>query len=186
MENNNKELIQRLKDESQKHQAFRDLLSLYKKRLYWHIRRMVICHEDADDVLQNTFIKVWNAIDTFREESNLYTWLYRIATNESLSFLEQKKRKWFSGDDGELTDSLVQNLQSDSFFDGDEVQLKLQKAIAKLPAKQRLVFNMKYFEDMKYQEMAQILETSEGALKASYHHATKKITEYMQNNNIVD
>jgi RNA polymerase sigma-70 factor (ECF subfamily) len=171
-----KHLIDRLKNTATKREAFHELVKTYQEKLYWHIRRMVIDHDDTDDVLQNVFIKVWNGIDTFREESMLYTWLFRIATNESLTHLaQQKRRKIFSGTIE--NDFLINNLQSDNYFDGSEIERKLQAAIQKLPDKQRLVFNMKYFQEMKYTDMAEILETSVGALKASFHHAVKKIEE---------
>ncbi|WP_163717316.1 RNA polymerase sigma factor [Mangrovibacterium lignilyticum] len=176
-----KQLIGELKNEATKQTAFRSMVGLYKERLYWHVRKIVLDHEDTDDILQNTFIKVWRNIDSFRAESGLYTWLYRIATNESLTFLNQKKKKTFGGTDEELNDYLVENLQADLYFNGDEVQLKLQEAIARLPEKQRLVFNMRYYDDIKYQDMEKILETSEGALKASYHHAVKKISDFLKN-----
>ncbi|MFV0375738.1 MAG: RNA polymerase sigma factor [Mangrovibacterium sp.] len=175
------QLINDLKTEAAKQAAFRSLVRQYKERLYWHVRKIVLDHDDADDVLQNTFIKVWRNIDSFRAESGLYTWLYRIATNESLTHLNQKKKKNFGGSDEALNDYLVENIQADEHFNGDELQLHLQEAIARLPEKQRLVFNMRYYDDMKYQDMEKILETSEGALKASYHHAVKKISEYMKN-----
>ena len=173
------QLILELKQEKTKQVAFRSLVSTYKERLYWHIRKIVISHDDTDDVLQNTFIKVWRNIDNFREESGLFTWLYRIATNESLTFLNQKKKKTFVGNE-ESNDYILENLQTDPYIDGDEIQFRLQKAIAQLPDKQRLVFNMRYFDDIKYQDMEKILDTSEGALKASYHHAVKKIEEYFK------
>ncbi|WP_159522697.1 RNA polymerase sigma factor [Sunxiuqinia indica] len=173
------QIILELKQEKTKQAAFRSLVSTYKERLYWHIRKIVISHDDTDDVLQNTFIKVWRNIDNFREESGLFTWLYRIATNESLTFLNQKKKKTFVGNE-ESNDYILENLQTDPYVDGDEIQYRLQKAIAQLPDKQRLVFNMRYFDDIKYQDMEKILETSEGALKASYHHAVKKIEEYFK------
>jgi len=173
------QILDSLKDPSKKELAFRHLISKYKERLYWHIRKILLNHDDTDDVLQNTFIKIWNGLDSFRAESSLFTWLYRIATNESITFLNQRKRKMMSS----LTDEneyLIGNLESDSYFDGDEWQLILQKAIATLPEKQRLVFNMKYFDEIKYEEMSEILSTSVGALKASYHHAVKKIEEYVK------
>lgn len=157
---------------------FEDLVSQYKERLYWHIRRMVISHDDADDVLQNTFIKVYKNLHNFNEESQIYTWLYRIATNESLTFIKKRKRTTQIGSE-ELQESLVANLTSDPYFNGDEAQLTLQKAIDTLPAKQKQVFVMKYFDELQYNEISEILDTSEGALKASYHHAVKKITEYV-------
>ena len=157
---------------------FEDLVSQYKERLYWHIRRMVISHDDADDVLQNTFIKVYKNLQNFNGESQIYTWLYRIATNESLTFIKKRKRTTQIGSE-ELQESLVANLTSDPYFNGDEAQLTLQKAIDTLPAKQKQVFVMKYFDELQYNEISEILDTSEGALKASYHHAVKKITEYV-------
>ncbi len=179
--NDDQLILDSLKDSSKKEQAFRLLISKYKERLYWHIRKIVLNHDDADDVLQNTFIKIWNGLDSFRAESSLFTWLYRIATNESITFLNQKKKKMTAS----LTDEnefLMNNLESDTYFDGDHWQMLLQKAIALLPEKQRIVFNLKYFDDMKYEEMSEILETSVGALKASYHHAVKKVEEYVKNN----
>lgn len=173
------QIIAELKNNRTKQTAFHALVTAYKERLYWHIRKIVISHDDTDDVLQNTFIKVWRNIDSFREESGLFTWLYRIATNESLTFLNQKKKKTFVGSE-EANDYLIENLQTDPYFDGDEIQYKLQKAIAQLPEKQRLVFNMRYYDDIKYQDMEKILDTSAGALKASYHHAVKKIEEYLK------
>lgn len=174
-------LIEELKNENTKQQAFRVMVGHYKERLYWHVRKIVLDHDDTDDILQNTFIKVWRNIHSFRAESGLYTWLYRIATNESLTFLNQKKKKLSGGSDDDLQSYLIENIQSDPYFNGDELQLKLQEAIARLPEKQRLVFNMRYYDDIKYQDMEKILETSEGALKASYHHAVKKISEYLKN-----
>jgi RNA polymerase sigma-70 factor (ECF subfamily) len=154
--------------------AFKKLLADYKGRLYWHIRKIVIEHEDADDVLQNTFIKVFENIHKFKGNSNIYTWMYKIATNESLNFLG-KKSKQLGISNEEWIEKQTAKLESDVYFEGDEMQLKLQKAIATLPEKQRLVFNMRYFEEMKYEKMSEILETSVGGLKASYHHAVKKI-----------
>lgn len=177
---NEQQLINQLRNEETKQVAFRSVVTLYKERLYWHVRKIVLDHEDADDILQNTFIKVWRNIDSFRADSGLYTWLYRIATNESLTFLNQKKRKSFRGTDEEVNDYLVENIQADPYFNGDDLQHKLQEAIATLPEKQRLVFNMRYYDDIKYQDMEKILDTSEGALKASYHHAVKKISEYLK------
>lgn len=171
-------LVSRLKAPATREQAFRELVSQYKERLYWHIRRTVIDHEDTDDVLQNTFIKIYRNIDKFKEESSLFSWMYRIAINESITFLNAKaKRKGL--DNGELQESLVANLHADTYFSGDDVQLKLQQAIATLPEKQKLVFNMKYFEGITYEEMSGILDTSVGALKASYHHAVKKIEHFL-------
>jgi len=171
-------LIEQIKDPLLREKGFRYLVTTYKEKLYWHIRRIVLIHDDADDVLQNTFIKVFRNIDNFKGDSALYSWMYRIATNESISFLSSKAKK--NGiNNKELQLQLINNLESDVYFEGDEIQLKLQKAIATLPEKQKIVFNMKYFEDMKYSEISEILETSVGALKASYHHASKKIEEYL-------
>jgi RNA polymerase sigma factor (sigma-70 family) len=160
-------------------QAFKELVKKYHVRIYWHIRKMVIDHDDTDDILQNTFIKIWKGLPSFHGESKLFTWLYRIATNESLTFLKQKKQRFFSSID-DINTELSSKLESDPYFDGDKAQLKLQQAILKLPYKQRLVFNMRYFEEIGYDEMSDILGTSAGALKASYHHAVKKIEEFIK------
>ena len=167
-------LIENLKQKDTQAKAFEVLINTYKERLYWHIRRIVIDHDDTDDVLQNTFIKVFRNIDNFKGASKLYSWMYRIATNEALSFLKAKSKKLGVSND-ELQERLANNLQADVYFEGDEIQLKLQKAIALLPEKQKLVFNMKYFEELKYKEISEILGTSEGSLKTSYHLAVKKI-----------
>ena len=167
-------LIAQLKNAQTQDVAFRELMSQYKERLYWHIRKIVISHDDTDDVLQNTFIKVYRSIGNFKAESKLYSWMYRIATNEAITFIN-KKAKENKVDIGEFQYKMAENLEADVYFDGNEIQLQLQKAIAMLPQKQRLVFNMKYFDDMKYQDISDVLETSVGALKASYHHAVKKI-----------
>ena len=159
-------------------EAFDTIVRHYQERLYWHIRKMVIGHDDTDDVLQNVFIKVWKNLKNFRGDSQLFTWLYRIATNESLSFLKKKQRRTIiplASRDYDLSETL----ESDVFFNGNDAQRKLQKTLLKLPDKQRIVFNMKYFDDMKYNDMAEILDTSVGALKASYHHAVKKIEKYL-------
>jgi RNA polymerase sigma-70 factor (ECF subfamily) len=154
--------------------GFRLLVETYSQKLYWHIRRLVILHEDADDALQNTFINVWKSIGNFRSESSLYTWLYTIATNEALTLInKRKKNDAVSIDD--MGSYFANSQEGSTWFDGDEAQLKLQNAILKLPEKQRIVFNLKYFDDMTYEEMSKVLSTSEGALKASYHHAVKKI-----------
>jgi len=171
-------LIAQLKDPLTQEQAFRTLMSQYKERLYWHIRKIVISHDDADDVLQNTFIKVYRNINNFKAESKLYSWMYRIATNESITFIN-KRAKRNNVDVSEMQYKLVESLEADVHFDGDEMQLQLQKAIAILPQKQQLVFNMKYFDDMKYKDMSEVLDTSIGALKASYHHAVKKIENFL-------
>jgi RNA polymerase sigma-70 factor (ECF subfamily) len=175
------ELVQLLQNPKRKDEAFGILLKKYKVRLYWHIRNFVKVHEDADDVLQNVFIKVYRNIHKFKGESKLYSWMYRIASNESITFLNKKAKKLNISNE-EIKDYILDNLQSDVYFEGDEIQLKLQKAIAKLPEKQQLVFNMKYFQDLKYKEMSIILETSVGALKSNYHHAVKKIEVYLKNN----
>ena len=181
MEKTENLLVQQLKDSKTAQKAFRELVSIYKQRLYWHIRNIVKNHDDAHDVLQNTFIKVFRNIDQFKGDSKLFSWMYRIATNESITFLNKKsKRLQISSQD--LQDTIIKNLESDVYFDGSEIQLKLQKAIANLPQKQQQVFNMKYFEELKYREMAEILQTSEGALKASYHIAAKKIENYLKTN----
>jgi RNA polymerase sigma-70 factor (ECF subfamily) len=173
--------ITQLKDKATRETAFRKLMADYKERLYWHIRNIVKSHDDADDVLQNTFIKIYRYIDKFKGDSKLYTWMYRIATNEALTFLsKQAKRKSIT--DEELQTSLIENLESDVYFEGDEIAKKLQEAIATLPEKQRLVFNMRYFEELKYSDISEITETSEGSLKASYHLASKKIEEYLKTN----
>ena len=157
--------------------AFGQVIEHYSSTLYWQIRRMVIDHDDANDVLQNTFLKAWTSIDNFRGDAKLSTWLYKIAINESITFINKKKmQNNVSLDDEESF--LVNTLESDQWFDGDEAQLLLQKAIATLPEKQRLVFNLRYYDEMKYEEMSEILGTSTGALKASYHHALKKIEAF--------
>ena len=172
------ELLLRFKSADTREAAFTDLIKKYQERLYWHIRRMVVSHEDANDLLQNVLIRVWNALEKFREESQLYTWLYRIATNECLSFLEQKKKRatlQLSDDEN----GLVQQLKADADFDPQKLEWKLQVAIQQLPEKQRIVFSLRYFDEMPYEEMSNVLDTSEGALKASYHHAAKKIERFL-------
>jgi RNA polymerase sigma-70 factor (ECF subfamily) len=175
------ELLLRFKSADTREAAFTDLIKKYQERLYWHIRRMVVSHEDANDLLQNVLIRVWNALEKFREESQLYTWLYRIATNECLSFLEQKKKRTtlqLSDDEN----GLVQQLKADADFDPQKLEWKLQVAIQQLPEKQRIVFSLRYFDEMPYEEMSNVLDTSEGALKASYHHAAKKIERFLLDN----
>lgn len=162
----------------EKQRIFNSLISKFSQKIYWHVRRIVITHEDADDATQSTFIKVWENMDSFRNESAVYTWIYRIATNEALQILKKKRlRNFISLSDVES--ELSRNLHSDPYFNGDQAQIKLQQAILTLPEKQRIVFNMKYFEQMKYEEMSEILNTSVGALKASYHHAVKKIEKFL-------
>ncbi|WP_371807791.1 RNA polymerase sigma factor [Lutibacter sp. B1] len=172
-------LVAQLKNPATQEQAFRKLMLLYKKRLYWHIRKIVLSHDDTDDVLQNTFIKVFKNIHSFKEESKLFSWIYRIATNEAISFINKKAAK-HNVDISVLQHTMAEDLTSDSYFSGDEIQLLLQKAIVTLPQKQQLVFNMKYFDEMKYTDMSEILGTSVGALKASYFHAVKKIEDYLK------
>lgn len=174
------ELLLQLNNSHKRAAAFSGIVRSYQERLYWHIRKMVLSHDDANDVLQNTFMKAWNGLDGFRGDSQISTWLYKIATNETLTFLANKRlRNLISMDDEEMI--LLQNLQSDTYFNGNEVEMKLQKAILTLPEKQRLVFNMKYFDDITYEEMEAILGTTVGALKASYHHAVKKIEKFFEN-----
>jgi RNA polymerase sigma-70 factor (ECF subfamily) len=172
-------LVQELKTKKTQAQAFEVLVSTYKERLYWQIRGIVLNHEDADDVLQNTFIKVYKNIDGFKGDSKLFSWMYRIATNEALNFIKQRA-KLQGITDIDYQEKLVSNLQADVFFEGDEIQLKLQQAISTLPEKQKLVFNMKYFQELKYEEISEILDTSVGGLKASYHLAVKKVEQYLK------
>lgn len=176
-----KAFIERLLNPKTQQEAFRELLQLYQKPLYNHIRNIVLNHDDTDDVLQNTFLKIFQNISKFKGESKLFSWVYRIATNESLNFLQQRARK--SGiTNEEVQQNALNKLESDVYFDGDEIQLKLQNAIALLPDKQQLVFKMKYFEELKYEEISAIVNTSVGALKASYHLAVKKIEEHLKTN----
>ncbi len=181
LESEEKEFIKQLLDPKSRDAAFKKLISNYSRPLYSHIRNMVINHDDADDVLQNTFVKVFRHLHQFKGESKLFSWIYRIATNEAITFIKQKsKQKNISNE--ELQSRAINNLKADEYFEGDEIAVKLHLAVAKLPAKQQLVFKMKYFEDMKYEEMSEILGTSVGALKASYHHAVKKIEEFVTKN----
>lgn len=171
-------LISRLQTPGESRSAFNELIKIYSEPLYWQIRRLVQDHEDANDLLQNTFIKAWSSLENFRGDAKLSTWLYKIAINESLTFLaRERKRNHLSLDDQESV--LANTIEADTYFDGDEVNKLLRKAITKLPEKQRLVFNMKYFDDMKYEEISEIVGTSVGALKASYHHAVKKIIDML-------
>lgn len=176
-----KVFIEALLNPKSQQEAFRKLVQLYQKPLYNHIRNIVLNHDDTDDVLQNTFIKVYQNLKNFKGESKLFSWMYRIATNEALTFLQQKAKKQGITSE-EIQEKALKNLESDIFFDGSEIQLQLQKAIALLPEKQQLVFKMKYFEELKYEEIAEIVDTSVGALKASYHIAVKKIEEFLKNN----
>lgn len=180
MHQDDKELLLEFQNAATKERAFTSIVKKYQEKLYWHIRRLVVDHDDANDVLQNVFIKVWKGLENFREDSQLYTWLYRIATNECLSFMEQqKKRGTISFTDVE--EGLSNKVKADSNFDANKLEWKLQVAIQQLPEKQRVVFNLRYYEEMPYQEMSRILDTTEGALKASYHHAAKKIEEFIKN-----
>ena len=174
------ELLMEFRNPSTKEKAFTAIIKKYQEKLYWHIRRMVIEHEDANDVLQNVFIRVWNGLENFREDSQLYTWLYRIGTNECLTFLEQKKRK-STVSLGDVETGLSNTIKADKGFDANKLEWKLQLAMQQLPEKQRVVFNLRYYDEMPYEEMSKVLETSEGALKASYHHAVKKIEDFILN-----
>jgi RNA polymerase sigma-70 factor (ECF subfamily) len=173
-----KELLKKIRDAESRELGFSLLVKKYQQRIYWHIRKMVIDHDDTDDILQEVFIKVWKGIDKFREDSSLYTWIYRIATHECLNFLTRKRRRSMLSL-ADVSAELSEKLDHSSYIEGTEIQMKLQKALLKLPDKQRLVFNMKYFDDMKYEEIAEITDTSVGGLKASYHLAVKKIEEYL-------
>jgi RNA polymerase sigma factor (sigma-70 family) len=174
------ELVRLFKENQQREQAFTAIVKRYQERIDWQIRRLVVSHDDADDVMQNVFIKAWNALENFREDAKLFTWLYRIATNESLTFLDQAKRR-SSVSFEDVSETLENKLHSEKDFDEKKAVWKLQLAIQQLPEKQRVVFNLRYFEEMPYEEMSEILETSVGALKASYHHAVKKIEDYILN-----
>jgi RNA polymerase sigma factor (sigma-70 family) len=174
------ELLVQFRDPGTKEKAYTAIIRKYQEKLYWHIRRMVVDHDDANDVLQNVLIRVWKGLENFREDSQLYTWLYRIATNESLTFLEQQKKK-ASVSLSEVESGLSNKIKADQNFDFNKLEWKLQLAIQELPEKQRVVFNLRYYEEMPYEEMSRVLETSEGALKASYHHAVKKIEDYLLN-----
>jgi RNA polymerase sigma-70 factor (ECF subfamily) len=180
MDYTDEELLSKFSDENTRSYAFNLLMRKYQQRIYWHIRRIVIDHEDANDVVQNVFIKVWKSLEQFRQDSQLYTWLYRIATNESITFLKQKKRKYFIPI-GDVEHELSNQLTNDVYFSGERIQLKLQQAVLKLPTQQRIIFNMKYFDRMKYEEISAVLDLTVGALKASYHHAVKKIEKYITN-----
>lgn len=174
-----KTLVAQLKKTATQPAAFKTLITQYKERLYWHIRKIALNHDDTDDILQNTFIKIFKNINSFNEDSKLYTWMYRIATNEAITFIN-KKAKNKHVDISELQYKMAEQLHEDDLYNGDDIQLILQKAIVTLPQKQQLVFNMKYFDELKYNEMSEILETSVGALKASYFHAVKKIEDYIK------
>lgn len=172
-----KALLARFRSPDTKEAAFNELVLAYQQRIYWHVRRIVISHEDADDLVQEIFIRIWKHLDNFRGDSRLFTWIYRIATNECTSFLKRKRMRntvSIEQDDNRL----LEKLREDPYINGNELQIKLQEAILTLPEKQRLVFNLRYFDELKYEEMSEILETSVGALKASYHHAVKKVEQY--------
>lgn len=177
---NEEEITEQLHDPKRCQAAFGKVIEQYSQGLYWQIRRMVFNHDDANDILQNTFLKAWSNIDNFRGNAKLSTWLYKIAINESITFINKERaRNEASIDDDSF---LLNNIESDQYFDGDEAQVKLQRAINSLPEKQRLVFNMRYYDEMKYEDMSEILGTSVGALKASYHHALKKIEAFFEEN----
>ena len=172
------EILQKFQDERTRNEAFSLLLKKYQQKIYWHIRRMVIDHDDADDIAQDTFVKVWKNLPNFRADAQLYTWMYRIATNECITFLNKQKQKNNIPLD-DVAYELADTLADSAYFDGDKAQMKLQQAILTLPEKQRLVFNMKYYDDMKYEEISDVLGTSVGALKASFHLAVKKIESFL-------
>jgi len=179
-QSDDKELLMQFRVPATKERSFTLIIKKYQQKLYWHIRRMVVEHEDANDVLQNMFIKVWNGLENFREDSQLYTWLYRIATNECLTFIEQQKKR-ASVSLSDVESGLSNKLKADKHFDAGKLEWKLQVAIQHLPEKQRVVFNLRYYDEMPYEKMSKVLETSEGALKASYHHAVKKIEDFILN-----
>lgn len=175
------QILEFLRSEKHFERGFRLLMNAYKERLYWHIRRLVLTHEDADDVLQNTFIKIYRGILQFEGKSKLYTWMYRIATNEAITFLQSRARQSASSLD-DPSALLTARLRADEWFDGEALQRQLQEAMAQLPEKQRLVFNLRYYDEMPYEEMSTLLDTSVGALKASFHHAAKKIESFFREN----
>jgi len=173
------EIIEKIQDEKTINYGFNLLMDKYQEKVYSVIRRMVIDHDAADDAAQETFVKVWKNIESFKGDSKLYTWIYRIATNEALNHLRRKKRRFFIPI-GDIEHELSSSLETDIYYSGDEIQLKLQKALLKLPEKQRLVFNMKYFEEMKFKDIAEVMDVSVGSLKAQYHHAVKKIEKFIK------
>lgn len=179
--NNDTAILTALKDSKEKDKAFKLLLSKYQERLYWHIRKIVIQHDDTNDVLQETFLKIYKNIHSFNQKSALHTWMYRIAYNESMNFLEDKNKKQFITSE-EVNSKILNKLQEDVYFDGDEIKLKLHAALLSLPDKQRQVFNMKYFDELKFREISEILGTTEGGLKATYHIAVKKIENFLVRN----
>ena len=178
------EILEKFNNEHTRNEAFNLLISKYQEKIYWHVRRLVIDHDDADDLVQEVFIKVWKNLAKFRSDSKLYTWIYRIATNESITFLNKKKQRNQTPLD-EVSEELSETLIASSYFNGDKIQMKLQQALLTLPEKQRLIFNMKYYDDLKYDEISEILGTTVGALKASFHIAVKKIEVFMLNDEIV-
>ena len=174
-----KEILELIKVQGKSEQGFRLLVQVYQERIYWQIRRMVYNHDDANDIMQNTFIKIYKGINRFKEQSKLYTWIYRIASNEAISFLKKQKRQQsISIDDGDQ--GVYHLLQADPYFEGDAFELMFQQALAVLPEKQKLVFNLRYYDELSYKEISEILGTSEGGLKASYHHAVKKIEAFIK------
>jgi RNA polymerase sigma factor (sigma-70 family) len=178
------EILAKFAVERTRNEAFNLLITKYQEKIYWHVRRLVIDHDDADDLVQEVFIKVWKNLEKFRSDSKLYTWIYRIATNESITFLNKKKQRNQTPLD-EVSEELAESLVASSYFSGDKIQMKLQQALLTLPEKQRLIFNMKYYDELKYDEISEILGTSVGALKASFHIAVKKIEVFMLNEDIV-
>jgi RNA polymerase sigma factor (sigma-70 family) len=174
------DLLQSFANAQTKNSAFECLLDKYQKRVYWHVRRIVIDHDDADDVTQNTFVKIWTGLENYRGDAKLYTWIYRIATNEALQFLQKKKSALNVSLDSDSGEYLMQTLETGNYFNGNALELKLQTAILTLPDKQRTVFNMKYYDNMKYEDMSEVLQTSVGALKASYFHAVRKIEQFFK------
>ena len=177
---NDSELLEQFRNPVTKERAYTSIIKKYQEKLYWHIRRMVVEHEDANDVLQNVLIRVWNGLEKFREDSQLYTWLYRVATNECLTYIEQQKKR-SSVSFSDVESGLSNKIKADKHFDSNKAEWKLQLAIQQLPEKPRIVFGLRYYDEMPYEEMSRVLETSEGALKASYHHAVKKVEDYMLN-----
>jgi len=175
-----KHLLKLLKKDSSSEKAFKLLLELYQEQLYWHIRKIVLIHEDSNDILQNTFIKAFKYLGNFKGNSSIKTWMYRIAYNESIDYLNNKK-KHLQISSQELNNKILQDLQEDIYFEGDAIELLLQKALLSLPNKQRTVFRMRYYDDLKFKEIAEVLKTSEGSLKASYHIAAKKIAAFVTN-----
>ncbi len=176
------QILEKFADTRTRDEAFALLLKKYQQKIYWHVRRLVIDHDDADDLVQDIFVKVWRNLENFREDAQLYTWLYRIATNECITFLNKKKQRQNVSLDDENSAYLADSLADTPYFNGNQAQLKLQQAILTLPDKQRMVFNMKYFDDLKYEEISDIVGTSVGALKASYHLAVKKIAQFFEEN----